>query len=103
MHAMVALHRTAWGGVFRQRLAAAGKPPMLVIGAIPNAFRLPVDCLLQANQHPQRNPAFTHASCNVPRGGQFVQCAGMSFVLASWRRNRSKHGEGNCKRGGAAA
>jgi transposase len=34
MPAMVALHRTAWGGVFRQRLAAAGKPPMLIIGAM---------------------------------------------------------------------
>jgi len=34
MPAMVALHRTAWGAVFRQRLAAAGKPPMLIIGAM---------------------------------------------------------------------
>ncbi|MFP5313035.1 MAG: IS110 family transposase [Actinomycetes bacterium] len=34
MPAMVALHRTTWGKVFRQRLAAAGKPPMLIIGAM---------------------------------------------------------------------
>jgi transposase len=34
MPAMVALHKTAWGAVFRQRLAAAGKPPMLIIGAM---------------------------------------------------------------------
>ena len=34
MPAMVALHKTAWGKVFRQRLAAAGKPPMLIIGAM---------------------------------------------------------------------
>ena len=34
MPAMVALYRTAWGKCFRQRLAAAGKPPMLIIGAM---------------------------------------------------------------------
>jgi transposase len=34
MPAMVALHRTAWGKLFRIRLAAAGKPPKLVIGAM---------------------------------------------------------------------
>lgn len=34
MPAMVALYRTAWGQRFRQRLAAAGKPPMLIIGAM---------------------------------------------------------------------
>jgi transposase len=34
MPAMVALHKTAWGKVLRQRLAAAGKPPMLIIGAM---------------------------------------------------------------------
>jgi len=34
MPAMVALHKTAWGAVFRQRLATAGKPPMLIIGAM---------------------------------------------------------------------
>ncbi len=34
MPAMVALYKTAWGGRFRERLAAAGKPPKLVIGAM---------------------------------------------------------------------
>lgn len=34
MPAMVALHKTAWGKVFRDRLAASGKPPMLIIGAM---------------------------------------------------------------------
>jgi transposase len=34
MPAMVALHRTAWGRRFRERLAAAGKPPMVIIGAM---------------------------------------------------------------------
>lgn len=34
MPAMVALYRTHWGKLFRQRLAAAGKPPMLIIGAM---------------------------------------------------------------------
>ena len=34
MPAMVALYRTAWGKCFQQRLAAAGKPPMLIIGAM---------------------------------------------------------------------
>jgi transposase len=34
MPAMVALYRTAWGKVFRERLAANGKPPMLIIGAM---------------------------------------------------------------------
>lgn len=34
MPAMVALHRTDWGKVFRDRLAAKGKPPMLIIGAM---------------------------------------------------------------------
>jgi hypothetical protein len=33
MPAVVALHRTAWGGVFRQRLAAAGKPTRLIHAA----------------------------------------------------------------------
>ncbi|MFZ6643933.1 IS110 family transposase, partial [Undibacterium sp. TC4M20W] len=28
------LHRTTWGKVFRQRLAAAGKPAKLIIGAM---------------------------------------------------------------------
>jgi transposase len=34
MPAMVALYKTAWGKRFRERLAAAGKPPKLVIGAM---------------------------------------------------------------------
>lgn len=34
MPAMVALYRTEWGARFRARLAAAGKPPKLIIGAM---------------------------------------------------------------------
>lgn len=34
MPAMVALYKTAWGIRFRERLAAAGKPPKLIIGAM---------------------------------------------------------------------
>jgi len=34
MPAMVTLYRTAWGTVFRRRLANVGKPPMLIIGAM---------------------------------------------------------------------
>ncbi len=34
MPAMVALYKTEWGKRFRERLAAAGKPPMLIIGAM---------------------------------------------------------------------
>ena len=34
MPAMVALYKTAWGKRFRARLTAAGKPPMLIIGAM---------------------------------------------------------------------
>ena len=34
MPAMVTLYRTVWGKQFRRRLAAAGKPPMLIIGAM---------------------------------------------------------------------
>ena len=34
MPAMVAVHKTAWGKLFGQRLAAAGKPPKLIIGAM---------------------------------------------------------------------
>jgi transposase len=34
MPAMVTLYRTSWGQQFRLRLAAAGKPPMLIIGAM---------------------------------------------------------------------
>lgn len=34
MPAMVTLYKTDWGKRFRERLAAAGKPPMLVIGAM---------------------------------------------------------------------
>ena len=34
MPAMVALYKTAWGTRFRERLAAAGKPPKLIIGAM---------------------------------------------------------------------
>jgi len=34
MPAMVALYRTDWGKLFRQRLASQGKPPMLIIGAM---------------------------------------------------------------------
>jgi transposase len=34
MPSMVAITKTAWGRVFRDRLAAAGKPPMVIIGAM---------------------------------------------------------------------
>lgn len=34
MPAIVALYRNAWGKRFRERLAAAGKPPKLIIGAM---------------------------------------------------------------------
>lgn len=34
MPAMVTLYKTAWGKLFRERLAAAGKPPKLIIGAM---------------------------------------------------------------------
>lgn len=34
MPAMVALYKTDWGKCFRSRLAAAGKPPKLIIGAM---------------------------------------------------------------------
>ena len=34
MPAVVAKNRTAWGRVFAQRLLAAGKPPMVVVGAL---------------------------------------------------------------------
>lgn len=34
MPAMVATTRTAWGRAFRDRLAAAGKPPMVILGAM---------------------------------------------------------------------
>lgn len=34
MPAMVALYKTVWGKSFRDRLAASGKPPMLIIGAM---------------------------------------------------------------------
>ena len=34
MPAMTALYKTAWGKRFRERLANAGKPPKLIIGAM---------------------------------------------------------------------
>ena len=34
MPAMVTITKTAWGRLFRDRLAVAGKPPMLIIGAM---------------------------------------------------------------------
>ncbi|MDD2770308.1 MAG: transposase [Methylococcus sp.] len=34
MPAMVATTKTAWGRAFKDRLAAAGKPPMLILGAM---------------------------------------------------------------------
>ena len=34
MPAMVATTRTAWGRALMQRLTAAGKPPMLILGAM---------------------------------------------------------------------
>jgi hypothetical protein len=34
MPAMVTLYKTAWGKRFRERLAAAGKPPMLIISTM---------------------------------------------------------------------
>ena len=34
MPAIVTLYKTTWGGVFRERLSTAGKPPKLIIGAM---------------------------------------------------------------------
>ena len=34
MPAVVALYKTEWGRRFRERLAANGKPPKLIIGAM---------------------------------------------------------------------
>ncbi|HVJ37708.1 MAG TPA: IS110 family transposase, partial [Stenotrophomonas sp.] len=34
MPAMTALYKTRWGQIFRERLAAAGKAPKLIIGAM---------------------------------------------------------------------
>ena len=34
MPAMTALYKTEWGKRFRERLANAGKPPKLIIGAM---------------------------------------------------------------------
>jgi transposase len=34
MPAMVTIHKTAWGRAFKERLAAVGKPPMRIIGAM---------------------------------------------------------------------
>jgi hypothetical protein len=34
MPAMVTLYRTGWGKQFKARLAIAGKPPKLIIGAM---------------------------------------------------------------------
>lgn len=34
MPAMVTLHKTAWGRAFRDRLTAAGKTPMIILGAM---------------------------------------------------------------------
>lgn len=34
MPAMVTLYKTTWGRAFRERLSQAGKPPMLIIGAM---------------------------------------------------------------------
>jgi hypothetical protein len=34
MPAMAALYKTQWGKLFRERLANAGKPPKLIIGAM---------------------------------------------------------------------
>jgi hypothetical protein len=34
MPAMVTITKTAWGRLFRARLAAAGKPPRVIIGAM---------------------------------------------------------------------
>jgi len=34
MPAIVALYKTAWGKLFRERLAKSGKPPMIIIGAM---------------------------------------------------------------------
>jgi hypothetical protein len=34
MPAMVTLYRTGWGKQFKERLAIAGKPPKLIIGAM---------------------------------------------------------------------
>jgi len=34
MPAMVTITKTAWGRLFRDRLVTAGKPPMVIIGAM---------------------------------------------------------------------
>lgn len=34
MPSMVTLHRTEWGKIFKERLSSAGKPPMVIIGAM---------------------------------------------------------------------
>jgi hypothetical protein len=34
MPTLATLYKTQWGTLFRQRFAAAGKPPMLIIGAM---------------------------------------------------------------------
>jgi hypothetical protein len=38
MPALATLYKTQWETLFRQRLAAAGKPPMLIIGAMMRKF-----------------------------------------------------------------
>ena len=54
MPAMVTLYKTAWGKRFRARLAAAGKPPKLIIGAmmrklvhVPSVCSSRVKCLIR--------------------------------------------------------
>lgn len=48
MPTMVTLYTTAWGKRFRERLTAAGKAPMLIIGAMMrNSFMSPSASLSQ--------------------------------------------------------
>ncbi len=59
MPAMAALHRTAWGRLFRDRLASHGKPPMLIIGAMMRKLLHVAFGVLKSGQ--PFNPAFHHA------------------------------------------
>ena len=59
MPAMVALYRTEWGASFRLRLASAGKPPMLIIGAMMRKLVHVAFGVLKSQQ--PFNPALHHA------------------------------------------
>ena len=59
MPAMVALYRTEWGAIFRLRLASAGKPPKLIIGAMMRKLVHVAFGVLKSQQ--PFNPALHHA------------------------------------------